>query len=60
MMNVKSFGLFKIIFSTSYGTDRCVTYFKNLFIAIGKKPVATGHEKGIFYIIDLKLIFPCI
>lgn len=33
---------------------------KYLFIAIGKKPVATGHEKGIFYIIDLKLIFPCI
>ena len=53
MMNVKGiFGLFKIIFFNFLWYRQIhVTHFKNLF-------VATGDEKGIFYIIDLKLIFP--
>ena len=52
MMNVeKNFGFSKQFFNFLWYWQICITHFKNLF-------VAAGNEKGIFYIIDLKLIFP--
>lgn len=39
------------VFNFLWYRQVCVTYIKSLF-------VLTGNEKGIFCVIDLKLIFP--
>lgn len=55
MMNVKRvFGLFEIMFfNFLWYRYICVINEKYLFVVI-------GNEKGMFYIVDLKLIFFCI